>query len=140
MFKIQLHPRILAGLIIVLMVTGVRAQPYDLNWNSIDCGGGISSTGGNFELGGTFGQPDAGPKLTGGNYQLAGGFWPAFTAPHCPLRGDLNSDGRRDGQDIQMFIGCYLGDGINCACADMDQDEALTPADVNAFANVLLAQ
>ena len=46
---------------------------YDLTWNTIDGGGGISS-GGAYTLSGTIGQPDAG-QLSGGVYTLNGGFW-----------------------------------------------------------------
>ena len=47
---------------------------YDLTWNTVDGGGATFSTGGDYSLGGTIGQPDAG-LLTGGDYTLAGGFW-----------------------------------------------------------------
>ena len=33
---------------------------FDLSWYTIDAGGGSRSTGGDFELSGTMGQPDAG--------------------------------------------------------------------------------
>lgn len=54
------------------------AQPgngYTLTWWTVDGGGASSSTGGDYSLAGTIGQPDAGPALTGGSYVLAGGFW-----------------------------------------------------------------
>jgi len=47
---------------------------YDLSWNTVDGGGHTVSSGGNYALGGTMGQPDAG-ALTGGRYTLVGGFW-----------------------------------------------------------------
>lgn len=47
---------------------------YDLSWWTIDGGGEMFSTGGNYSLGGTIGQPDAG-LLAGTGYALAGGFW-----------------------------------------------------------------
>lgn len=46
---------------------------YELTWNTVDDGGGMS-TGGAYELGGTVGQADA-ETLSGGSYTLAGGFW-----------------------------------------------------------------
>jgi hypothetical protein len=67
------------GFLFALLALPVLAQVgggYDLTWNTIDGGGGTSSTGGAFSLGGTIGQPDAG-SLSGGTYSLAGGFWPA---------------------------------------------------------------
>jgi len=50
---------------------------YDLSWNSIDGGGITFATGGNYSLGGTFRQADAG-VLSGGPYTLTGGFWAAL--------------------------------------------------------------
>ena len=53
-----------------------RAQSggsFDLSWSTIDGGGG-SSSGGQFVVNGTIGQPDAG-TLIGGNFKLEGGFW-----------------------------------------------------------------
>jgi hypothetical protein len=47
---------------------------YDLSWWTLDGGGG-SSSGVNYVLDGTAGQPDPGPVLSGGNYNLEGGFW-----------------------------------------------------------------
>jgi hypothetical protein len=49
------------------------AQGYSINWWTLDGGGG-TSTGGSYSLGGTIGQPDAG-VMTGGQYTLTGGFW-----------------------------------------------------------------
>ena len=56
---------------------GPSASPevgYDLAWNTVDGGGHTLLTGGNYTLGGTVGQPDAG-LMTGGDYVLGGGFW-----------------------------------------------------------------
>ena len=55
---------------------GVLAQTggnYDLNWHTIDGGGG-QATGGGYTLTGSTGQPAAG-SATGGGYSLTGGFW-----------------------------------------------------------------
>ena len=53
---------ILAGLAAAALLAGVPAAwaQYDLGWFTIDGGGGMFSTGGGYELGGTIGQPDAG--------------------------------------------------------------------------------
>ena len=64
------------GLLLLLGVP-VLAQSggdYDLSWSTIDGGGGMFSSGGEYSLGGTIGQPDAG-LLQGGEYSLGGGFW-----------------------------------------------------------------
>ena len=66
--------------IIILMVsvcvilTIPAFADYEISWHTIDAGGG-RSTGGDFALVGTIGQPDAG-QMAGGDYQLSGGFWP----------------------------------------------------------------
>ncbi|MGC8785441.1 MAG: hypothetical protein ACP5RN_13775 [Armatimonadota bacterium] len=51
---------------------------YDLSWSVISGGGVTFSTGGNFSLGSTIGQPvalGASPLHTGGNFDLTDGFW-----------------------------------------------------------------
>jgi len=55
-----------------------HAQPYAINWYTIDGGGG-TSTGGVYSVSGTIGQPDAGGPMNGGNYSITGGLW-ALTA------------------------------------------------------------
>ena len=60
---------------------GVFAQTggiYDLSWGVISAGGVTFSTGGNFSLGSTVGQPvalGASPLHSGGNFDLTDGFW-----------------------------------------------------------------
>lgn len=64
-------------LFMVLAAGSVLAQTgglYNLTWSSIDGGGGESS-GGDFTLRGTVGQPEANEVLSGGVYNLVGGFW-----------------------------------------------------------------
>jgi hypothetical protein len=76
---------LLALSILLLLATNAVAQTggaastslnggYDLTWSTIDGGGYTFSTGGDYTLGGTVGQPDAG-AVTGGVYTLLGGFW-----------------------------------------------------------------
>jgi hypothetical protein len=50
------------------------AQTYSIDWHKISGGGGTSS-GGNYSVSGTIGQPDASGTMTDGNYSLTGGFW-----------------------------------------------------------------
>jgi len=52
---------------------------FAIDWFTLDGGGGVSS-GGNFSLTGTIGQPDVG-ALSGGTYTLQGGFWPGIVVP-----------------------------------------------------------
>src|SRR5262249_4566734 len=69
-------------LMVILHLTGIRsvlAQPYTIDWFTIDGGGG-TSTGGVYSLSGTIGQPDAGGPMTNGQYSVTGGFWVLPTA------------------------------------------------------------
>jgi hypothetical protein len=51
-------------------------------WFTVDGGGGTSS-GGQFTVSGTIGQPDAG-LLAGGRFSLAGGFWSGISLVQTP--------------------------------------------------------
>jgi hypothetical protein len=88
-------------LMLPLVIPTARAQ-YSVAWWTVDGGGALRSTGGDFELSGTIGQPDAG-VLSGGSLQLHGGFWPGVpTLPYC--RGDMNCDGVINWRDIDYLI------------------------------------
>jgi len=111
---------------------------YEIDWHTIDCGGAKNSSGGGFELSGTIGQSDAGPTsgpMTGGGFSLEGGFWPGAGIV-CPLPGDMNNDGLRNGKDIQGFVNCLVGIGA-CLCADTDVSGAANVADIPSFVNLL---
>lgn len=58
------------------LIAAAASQAFDLSWWTVDGGGLTVSSGGDYTLGGTIGQPDAGHS-TGGAYTLSGGFWVA---------------------------------------------------------------
>jgi hypothetical protein len=108
----------------------LAADEFEISWFTIDGGGG-KSTGGQFELQGTIGQPDAG-KLTGGNFELTGGFWFALEP------GDCNSDGGVNSSDFSAFDTCMTGPNggslpNNCKCFDADGDGDLDLFDFADF-------
>ncbi len=76
---------ILLVLTVLLPLTSIAlAQSgggYDLTWSTVDGGGYTFSSGGDYSLGGTIGQPDAG-VLSGGDYTLIGGFWGGGAVKH----------------------------------------------------------
>ena len=122
----------------ILLGGAAALAQYSISWYTIDGGGQMYSTGGGYELGGTIGQPDAGPAagpLTNPPYSLVGGFWPAAV---CGCLSDLNFDGRRNGADVEGFVTCYLLGVGNCGCADMDQNGVLNSTDVALFVNGLV--
>ena len=110
---------------------------YEITSYTIDAGGGYS-TGDNFDLEGTIGQPDAGPThgMTGGNFTLVGGFWTPLTVD-CNCLGDMNSDGVRDGADIQQFVFCIISGGA-CSCADINGMNGIGLDDIPAFVHNLV--
>lgn len=61
------------------VATNALAQPYAINWHTIDGGGG-TSTGGVYSVSGTIGQPDAGVTMTNDQFAVTGGFWALPTA------------------------------------------------------------
>jgi len=68
-----------ASLLLASVALAQSGGGYDLHWNTVDGGGHTFHAGGDYALGGTAGQPDAG-VLSGGGYILGGGFWCGGTA------------------------------------------------------------
>ncbi len=111
-----------------------------IDWHTIDGGGVMQSTGGDFTLSGTIGQHDpndTATAMTGGDFALVGGFW-AVAVPICGCLSDVNNDGNRDALDVQGFVDCLTAVGANCACADVDGNSGLDVDDVAAFVADLL--
>src|SRR3989304_4093527 len=82
----QLGIRCTASLVGLTLTAAAVAQQFEVSRFTIDGGGVMRSTGGDFELSGTIGQPDAG-AMTGGDFTLNGGFW--FEG----VPSDCNEDG-----------------------------------------------
>ncbi len=81
--------------------TNCYGQTYAIPWFTIDGGGGYCS-GGNFELEGTIGQPDAGQPMTGGNFSVSGGFW----------TGDVPATSQVGPQSFLVTRGTYASGGL----------------------------
>jgi hypothetical protein len=66
----------------LLLTLGSGSGPYPrgdlaIDWWTVDGGGEMWCTGGDYELSGTIGQADASTVvMAGGDYELTGGFWP----------------------------------------------------------------
>ena len=71
----------LIGTLLLTMLVSAQAQSagYELSWFTVNAGSGVS-TGGEYHINGTAGQPNAGlAALSGGEFTLAGGFWSGET-------------------------------------------------------------
>ena len=132
---------LLAALTMLALAASVAlTDGFDLDWYTVDGGGHMFSTGGDFALGGTVGQPDAGPvagPMTGGDFALTGGFWAVAGAPPEPVAGDCDGDLDVDLADFAHLADCLGGPGIwvsdVCGCADLDQDLDVDLADLAPF-------
>ena len=83
----------------LLLPGALQAQDFALDWFTVAAGGGESS-GGDFELSATIGQPDAG-DLLGGDFSIAGGFWSIVTVVDTPT--DLSLNVSLNGREIAIF-------------------------------------
>ena len=86
---------VIAALVLAAGAAVVAQTGYELNWWTVDGGGG-AGTGEGYALGGTAGQPDTG-AATGGDYTLSGGFW-AGTGPDLSHQIFLPAAARNAGQ------------------------------------------
>lgn len=59
-------------MVILLDAWPAFAEPFSIDWHTVD-GGGVSSGG--FSMVGTVGQPDASQPMTNGTFAVTGGFW-----------------------------------------------------------------
>jgi len=124
----------LTGTFLFLAPMTTTAQDFDLFWHTIDGGGDMWTTGGDFELSGTIGQPDTGTTaMTGGDFELTGGFWAILFAEPEPIPGDLDGDGDVDLADLAALLASYgacEGDpGFNPA-ADLDESGCVDLTDL----------
>jgi len=136
---------ILAATVGLLSADSSLAQNYEVYWHTVDGGGaGVSdaSTGGDYALSGTTGQPDARnhpQPMTGGNYRVTAGFW---VIPECPaVPADYDNDCDVDQGDYALFEACASGPDVpyigDCGHADLDTDGDVDEADFAVFQRCL---
>jgi hypothetical protein len=104
----------------LLSINGTASADYRIVWSTIDGGGGQSS-GGQYKLTGTIGQPDASYSASG-NYELLGGFWPG--GPLCLV----------DFEQFSLFADYWLETGSNLP-ADLDGNGIVNLYDLKLFVN-----
>ena len=109
------------SLFVPVMISSAYSQTggsYDLSWNTIDGGGGVSR-GGQYIIVGTFGQPDA-AFSKGGGYEVLGGFWPG--EPECVV----------DFHHFAKFAEYWLESGTGIP-ADLYEDNFVDVFDLELF-------
>ena len=90
--------RLAAATLTLALAPAALAGDFAIDSWTVDGGGEMFSTGGDFSLGGTIGQADAG-VMTGGDFELQGGFWAVAAAPCDPC--DTDCDGMVNAFDIE---------------------------------------
>lgn len=109
------------------------AAQLTIDWRTIDGGGAMFATGGNFELSDTVGQPDAGSVMSGGDFELTGGFWPGAAEDEVCL-GDLDGDNDIDLADLAQLLASYgTTTGATFEDGDLDGDSDVDLADLAAL-------
>ena len=138
-------PAFVALSLVIILATAVSAQLAgggpEINWYTIDGGGG-TSTGGTYSLSGTIGQPDAGGPMTGGTSSVPGGFWPgAIPLNDCPA--DIVANNSVDVNDLLAVIttwgSCPLPCPPRCAAdiAPLGPPQGNCAVDVNDLLAVI---
>ena len=115
------------------LVSNTSFGDYTIDWWTIDGGGEMWTTGGDFELSGTIGQSDAGVVMAGGDFELAGGFW-AGAAEDEFCYGDLDGDNDIDLADLAQLLSNYgTPSGAVYEDGDLDADGDVDLADLAAL-------
>ena len=126
------------AILCLALAPAALGQDFDLSWWTIDGGGAMFSTGGDFELGGTIGQADANQVvMTGGDFELQGGFWAVAAAACDPC--DMDCDGMVNAFDIEPFLDLLFGGGEPCdtCTGDVDGNGVVNAFDIEPFLECL---
>jgi hypothetical protein len=116
---------------VLFVAIAVLADDFEIDWYTVDSGGEMFTIGGDFELSGTIGQPDAGAVMTGGDFELTGGFW-IGVEEFC--FGDLDGDGTIGLADLTQLLAHYgMMSGASYEDGDLDGDGAVGLADLQAL-------
>jgi len=70
--------RVAAAVLLIAATPANLLAAYDVDWHTVDAGGG-RSTGAGYELLGTIGQSDAAPAAGAGGITVQGGYWSGVT-------------------------------------------------------------
>ncbi len=109
------------ALSLICLLTAIPVSgDYEIVRHTIDSGGGTSS-GGQYLVNGTIGQPDAAYSY-GGDYELLGGFWPG--EPLC----------RVNLEHFARFAELWLETGTDLP-ADLYKDNVINLFDLKLFAD-----
>jgi hypothetical protein len=115
---------------LALVSTLAGAQPFEVNWFTIDAGGGTVGAG-SFDLAYALGQPDASEPLNGGSFVLTSGFFAGLvTPPNCSPADLAEPYGMLNFFDVSAFLQAFTAQSPQ---ADFNNDGQFNFFDVSAF-------
>jgi hypothetical protein len=104
-----------------------------LEWFSIDGGGRMYLTAGEFEMGSTVGQPDTGYAF-GDCFEFTGGFWAIVAPAACYANCDHSTTAPiLNVADFSCFLQHYAAGDCYANCDDSTQTPTLNVADFSCF-------
>jgi hypothetical protein len=113
---------------------------HDMDWNTVDSGGGTLSGDGALSIEGTVGQADAG-DLTGGSLTMAGGYWMTL-APSVACYANCDQSTTPPALnvlDFNCFLNHFSGGDSYANCDSSTTPPVLNVLDFNCFINAFFA-
>ena len=126
------HTTVRTLMMLLIVSVGVAAaDDFEIMWYTIGDAAGVS-TGGEYTLSGTIGEPEAGTMSDWyGTFILSGGFEPGI------VPGDCDGDADADLDEFAQMEACLLGPGgelgLGCDCFDFDADADVDLRDFAIF-------
>jgi hypothetical protein len=112
---------------------------FDLDWYTVDGGGATYLTGGQYTLGATAGQPDAG-SMSGGDFELGGGFWFGVITLPCYANCDNSTTPPiLNVLDFSCFINKFAAADTYANCDNSTTPPVLNVLDFACFINAFAA-
>jgi hypothetical protein len=113
--------------------------PFDLNWYTIDGGGATYLAAGQYSLGATAGQPDAG-SMSGGLFELGSGFWHGVIELSCyPNCDQSTTPPLLNVLDFSCFINAFAAGDSYANCDNSSTPPVLNVLDFACFINAFAA-
>lgn len=129
------HAVIIASLLFLAPAANAQLQ---LDWYTIDGGGGTSS-GGGLSITGTIGQHDA-EVSNGGAIECVGGFWGGFTGTACyPNCDNSTIPPVLNVNDFQCFVNAFASAAPFANCDHSTAEPILNANDFQCFLNAYAA-
>ena len=128
------------GVVVPMLLLAAAAQAQtEMNWFTIDGGGGTMTGANNLRLDGTIGQHDAG-TLAGGGFELAGGYWGFIEERACWVNCDNSTIAPvLNVLDFSCFLNKFAAGEAYANCDESTVAPVLNVLDFACFLNKFAA-